>query len=357
MKKVLISVIIPIYNAQSRLEQCVKSIMSQTYTNLEICLIDDGSTDKSGTICDQLADEDSRIKAFHKKNGGVSTARNIGLKEATGDYIVFVDADDYMVSEGIEKMLQAVTMEDCDIAIAGKNIDFYGNQLLRQPLKKSKILKNKQECANELLYLNKTSNFDILWNKIYSADFIKKNALYFDEGVTESEDLLFNIDFFLCKPKVSLIQDTYYCYYKGVEETIVSRYDPDMYEVMKMRAGRLAELFQFYELDTIQEVIQWQKQAYLESIFNATVNIFRKGSTMRYIERYRFIKNLYCDIKLQESIQQTFITGERRVVKMFAVLYKYRMTITLEGGLHFLYNINQIVKKYKYGRIRNVQSR
>ena len=128
-EKALVSIIIPVYNAESRLEQCVMSIKTQTYTNLEICLINDGSTDGSGALCDRLAAEDTRIKVFHKENGGVSTARNRGLDEATGEYVVFVDADDYLASNGIEKMVETIAARNCDIAIAGKYIDFYGNIL------------------------------------------------------------------------------------------------------------------------------------------------------------------------------------------------------------------------------------
>ena len=98
----LISIIIPVYNVEKYLERCVKSVINQTYKNLEIILVDDGAKDNSGKMCDELSKLDSRIKVIHKENGGLSDARNFGLKIATGDYIGFVDSDDYIADDMYE---------------------------------------------------------------------------------------------------------------------------------------------------------------------------------------------------------------------------------------------------------------
>lgn len=347
-EKALISIIIPVYNAQSRLEQCVMSIKTQTYTKLEICLINDGSTDESGALCDRLAAEDTRIRVFHKENGGVSTARNRGLDEATGEYVVFVDADDYLASNGIEKMVEAIAERNCDIAIAGKYIDFYGNIFKKLPLKESKILETKQQCAEELLYLNQSSNFDVLWNKIYAKQFIDQNNVRFDPFATTSQDLIFNVDCFLNTPRVALVADAFYYYYKGFQETIVSRYNSKMYAIMQLRKAKLAELFQFYELEDQKEVVQWEGQAYLETVFNATVNIFRKGSPLKYRDRCKFIKSLYDDQYLQEISKRSSEIEGKKVLKLFVFFYKCHMIYLQEGTMHFLYKVNQLIKRIKY---------
>ena len=98
-----VSVIVPVYNAQSYLEECIESIIGQTYEKIELILIDDGSKDHSPAICDQYAEKDDRIKVYHTKNAGAAHARNIGLSKATGDYIIFVDSDDFIAKETIEK--------------------------------------------------------------------------------------------------------------------------------------------------------------------------------------------------------------------------------------------------------------
>lgn len=125
---VLISVIIPVYNIEKYLERCVKSVCAQTYTSLEIILVDDGSTDSSGELCDKFAKEDARIKVFHKENGGSSSARNLGLQNATGDYFGFVDSDDFVSETMYESLLHAVQKSEMEIAQVGRDeIDEQGN--------------------------------------------------------------------------------------------------------------------------------------------------------------------------------------------------------------------------------------
>ena len=111
-----ISIIVPVYNVEKYLKKCIDSIVNQTYKNLEIILVDDGATDRSGEICDELAKLDNRIKVYHKKNGGLSDARNYGVERATGSYVGFVDSDDYIDAEMYEKLYEAITKEAADVA-------------------------------------------------------------------------------------------------------------------------------------------------------------------------------------------------------------------------------------------------
>lgn len=130
MNTPLISVVIPVYNIEEYLERCVKSVCDQTYRNLEIVLVDDGSTDKSGELCDQLAQGDARIKVFHKPNGGSSSARNLGISKAAGEYVGFVDSDDYISENMYELLYQAVVTYQADIAQVGRDeVDAEGNAL------------------------------------------------------------------------------------------------------------------------------------------------------------------------------------------------------------------------------------
>lgn len=130
MDNPLISVIIPVYNIMEYLPRCVHSVTAQTYTNLEILLVDDGSTDGTGRLCDELASEDSRICVYHKENGGSSSARNLALGEAKGEYVGFVDSDDYIEPEMYERLLRAAQTHRTPAAQVGRDeIDEQGNQL------------------------------------------------------------------------------------------------------------------------------------------------------------------------------------------------------------------------------------
>ena len=122
----LISVIIPVYNIEKLLSKCIESVISQTYSNIEIILIDDGSTDSSGNICDEYLSKDSRIKVFHKKNGVLSSARNYGIKESTGNYLFFLDSDDFVDSNIIKKLYKNLIDTNSNISISNR-INYYDN--------------------------------------------------------------------------------------------------------------------------------------------------------------------------------------------------------------------------------------
>ena len=187
MKKPYVSFIVPIYNVEKYIETGVKSIINQNYDNIEIILVDDGSTDSSGSIIDKLKTEDDRIIVIHKKNGGVSSARNIGLEKARGEYVVFVDGDDFIDQDYTDYFLNMIKKKDYDIAMGLKNYD----------------LKNKEqnEYNTGIEYLSNKIIEDIyigkmgvaVWNKMYKKSFLDDNKIRFNEDIWYGEGMLFNI--------------------------------------------------------------------------------------------------------------------------------------------------------------------
>ena len=148
----LISVIVPVYNVENLITRCVKSIIGQTYPNLEIILVDDGSKDNSGSICDELALCDKRIKVIHKKNGGASAARNVGIDKAKGQYIGFVDSDDYIEPQMYESLLFGLKKYNTDISCTGiikEHLDGSNNIIIRCPSKITVF--NSEEIIREIL--------------------------------------------------------------------------------------------------------------------------------------------------------------------------------------------------------------
>ena len=124
MKKSLISVIIPVYNVEEYLENCVQSVLNQTYTYIEVVMVDDGSTDKSGILCDKIAESDKRVVVLHKENGGLSSARNSGLENSIGEFVFFVDSDDSIDVNTLKTMVDAQQSKDYDLVICGhQNVD------------------------------------------------------------------------------------------------------------------------------------------------------------------------------------------------------------------------------------------
>ena len=197
-----ISVIIPVYNKKRYVVNAVKSVLHQTFDDFEILLIDDGSTDGSGAICDKLSETDARVKVFHTKNQGVSAARNFGLRKASGTYISFIDADDCVDQRFLEKLYEAIKANGAGLAVCGYFEIKYGKRI--RHVHKNYYSGNKDF---EILRDNLTC---ILWNKLFVREKIKH---LFDENVSTCEDSLFCARYYYDNnPKVVYVNEELYGY-------------------------------------------------------------------------------------------------------------------------------------------------
>lgn len=205
MKK-LISVIVPVYNVENCLKKCVLSILNNTYKKIEVILVDDGSTDRSPDICDEFMNNDNRIIVIHKKNGGLSSARNTGLNVHKGEYVFFVDSDDWIEHNTFEVLLENAEKSKSDIVECGYIKEFSnGKKQFFEP--KVMLLENKENIAQELL-LQKSLVVNV-WNKLYTSKVI--GNVRFQEG-KNNEDNLFMIDLLNNIKKISILSTMYYHY-------------------------------------------------------------------------------------------------------------------------------------------------
>lgn len=185
---VLVSIIVPVYNTSKYLGKCISSLVGQSYPNLEILLIDDGSTDNSGEICDNFSSHDSRIKVFHKENGGVSSARNMGLKKANGYYVTFVDADDWLEADCIEKLISA-NHNDYDIIAFSCTKDFKNSSTKVFYYNGDRSFNLSEEADMKDVYNMKLCGSSCM--KLYKKKLIKYE---YNTKISNGEDVLFNID-------------------------------------------------------------------------------------------------------------------------------------------------------------------
>lgn len=208
----LISVIVPIYNVETYLTNCINSILDSTYTNLEVILVDDGSTDNSNKICDEFQTKDLRCKVIHQTNSGLSAARNTGLKEATGEYISFIDGDDFISPIMYETLYQAIIKDDYSFSM------IYGKLVYEQALQKKTLTANHTDefqtiYQHELfqnLYGrgNNELQYQVVWNKLYKANIIKN--LFFKK--TGTEDTEYNNRIYLRTSKAVIVKEELYFY-------------------------------------------------------------------------------------------------------------------------------------------------
>lgn len=190
----LISVIIPVYNVEKYLPQCIESVINQTYKNLEIILVDDGSSDNSGKICNQYAESDSRIKVIHKQNDGVSKARNDGIEISTGELIYFLDSDDWIDLCLFEEIIKAYTENEFDAVFFDYVVEYTNKKITEKSLTLSDELVT---YSNSIEYLTSYMKNGYMWNAVYKTSVIKDNKIIFKKNVSPIEDMLFK---FSCYP-------------------------------------------------------------------------------------------------------------------------------------------------------------
>ncbi len=234
-KKVDVTVIVPVYNTEKLLRRCVDSLVSQTWKSVEILLIDDGSTDHSGEICDEYASAYGSVKAVHKKNGGVSSARNMGIDLAQGAYLVFVDSDDFVHPRLIELYMLAAK-EQTVLACGYTKSEEELRQLRTEQWEEQITVYNKQE----FLKFMKDEYVNAPWNKCYETQIVKENCIRFDEGRSLGEDFLFNLDYFAYAPGVyRVIPYPLYYYQEGREGSLANAFAPQLFKLQMEMFERL----------------------------------------------------------------------------------------------------------------------
>lgn len=225
----LVTIIVPVYNGEKYIYECIESILNQTYKNIELIIVDDGSTDKTANIIDEISKRDIRIKVIHQQNGGVSSARNNGLSVCTGKYVSFVDADDYLSIEFIAYLKELIDKYNADIS------------LVCQPRRFSEKTKGEVEADNDKdknikLWTGEEAAFQMLcyniaigpWNKLIKSSLIKQNDICFNEKLSFGEGFNFSIDCFQQAGKVAVGCKKLYNYRVDNENSVMTKYSPKM---------------------------------------------------------------------------------------------------------------------------------
>lgn len=234
-----VSVIVPIYNVEKYLRQCLESLKNQTYLNLEIIMVDDGSTDSSGTICDEFAEKDKRFIVLHKNNGGLSTAREEGMKNVSGDYVMFVDGDDWLELDAVKKSVSAIEQDDrigCVLFSYAKEIE--GTSVPMHILDESVELYDKEVelkiyrrlfglSKEELSHPERMENIVSCCMKLYRAEYAKRGKYFDTKRVGSCEDGLFNM-YALRRCKGIVYIDEALYHYRKVAGTLTSTYRPKL---------------------------------------------------------------------------------------------------------------------------------
>lgn len=316
----LISVIIPVYNVEKYLEKCIDSVLKQTYSNLEIILVDDGSKDNSGKICDEYAEKDNRIKVIHKENGGLSDARNTGIKNSTGDYLSFLDGDDCLKLDFYEYLADLMKNEKYDIAeckflrIPVEKIENVQEILMQEnSLRQIKAIEQTREQALEELYgfyLNPYVNKVVVWNKLYKRELF--DNIEFPIGrFHEDEFTTFKV---LDKIKYMITSNRLMNAYMQSPNSIMRR--NISLKQIKDNLDAYEEASIFFENDITIKVNCVRR--YLENCLELYYKVDEKSDEDENLklEKYDFIKNVFKENfeKNIEFLEKYTINDERKFV-------------------------------------------
>lgn len=310
----LISIIVPIYNVEKYLKKCINSILNQTYKNIEVILIDDGSIDKCPQICNEYAIKDNRVKVIHKQNGGLSSARNAGLDIVKGKYISFIDSDDYIDINMIKRLYEVLKKDQSDLAICNMNYVYENKKTISSKYVLDNNLLNNYAII-EKLYENGSANYVVVCNKLYQK--YLWDDIRFPIGEIHEDEAVIHKILLKCK-KISTIKESLYFYLQR-EESIMHRHKTEKnmikYEIF---ADRLNLLKKMLDNDHIKfGIIQYW---------------------FSFFKDYYYIENI-------DSNSKYLLRMKKSLIKMFPLMFKYRICSYKELFSIILFLIND--KAYK----------
>ena len=302
MKNDLISIIIPVYKVEKYLEKCIESVLKQTYTNLQIILVDDGSPDNCGKICDEYAKKDSRIEVIHKANGGLSDARNVGISKAKGRYIGFVDSDDYIKEDMYEILLNLIKKYDADVSICNLYDVIDGNEYIRN--KENGIREySRLDILKEVLLDKNIQSY--AWNKLYKKELFDEvkypiGKKYEDIGTT------FYI-FEKCN-KIVVTSEPEYYYLKRSDSLVNNVTESTVFDYMELILQRY-----LYIYDNIKELKQYNDYYLVRTLLTANNDIkelkqIEEKTKQKYNELYNISKEI---LRTNYSNLKKFFTEEQ----------------------------------------------
>ena len=316
-----ISVIVPVFNGEKSIKRCIHSILLSSFSNLEIILIDDGSTDNSGNLCDSLANEDDRVFVYHLKNSGVSKARNFGVSKAKGKYLAFIDCDDYITDDYFLELYKNITENQSDLAI-GSIANVYGTKISYVYSQESVIKLTDKSKKNMQNFLELNQNYLLYGpvNKLYITNYIKKNNIIFPEDTSYGEDLLFNLSYMKCCNVISYKRRPVYFYDHSNEFSLSKKYREDLFE-NGLRLNLALKLF-FEDISYFGE--DEKKYIYrrvFDDAYNSIFNLWNDKCKLSFFEKVRRVNYI---LKNEEVCTACNIADINDYSKFYVFLIKHK---------------------------------
>jgi glycosyltransferase involved in cell wall biosynthesis len=341
----LVSIIVPVYNAEKYLDRCIDSILRQDYQDIELILVNDGSKDGSREIIDRYASEDSRVVAVHKENGGVSSTRNKGLELAKGEYIQFVDADDWLPFDATKLLVRAMEENDAEMVIG----DFYrvvDDKVSKKGSINTPGLITRNLYADKMMLTPADLYYGVLWNKLYRHDLIREHDIKMDENISYCEDVIFNLEYLLHISRIQVLKAPVY-YYVRTEGSLVMQ-NLNIQSTVKMKTSVIRYYNEFYKQILSEKDYESRKPiiyGYLLAVSTDSLNLpiidspqklGEEGSGRIYYDealegsylQFRYLSDSLMDRLLNETAQHHGM--DMNEVRILYVLYRAKKDCTLD---------------------------
>lgn len=330
----LVSIIVPVYNGEKYIQRCVACIQAQTYTNLEIIFVDDGSKDASGAILDKIANKDDRIKVIHKENGGLCSARNVGIKKATGTYIYFFDVDDEIMPDLITDNIALAKEDQADVVMFGFWYELVEKNIEKKNPANNLFIGNGEEYfRQELVSTVEREIFNAPWNKLIRLNFLRESGLLFDERYPIYEDIIFNATLMKLAKKVVVNPQTYYKYYVRTSGTLITRFYEGFFDSVTQFYINAMEYCEQYENHEQQK--RAFAKVYVVHVYTHLKQISTNNNLPKMKKRElitRICKNAY----FLEALEMVPLTGRKKYIKHLVKKNRVTQIAILYQGLDWL---------------------
>lgn len=334
-----ISIIIPVYNVRTWLARAVESLQAQTFSDFELFLVDDGSTDGSGEVCDELAAKDPRIRVIHQQNGGAAAARNTAIEQARGEYLYFMDGDDWIDPTALADMYTFARENNLDLVVTGFYIEtYYSDDKFYQELRNApdRVFATQDEFRRSAHELFDAQLLYAPWNKLYRREYLMEKGIRFP--ATFWDDLPFNLDVVREVERVGTLDGHYYHFLRARQESENTRYRADMYQKREEEHQWLQELYAQWRIDSpaIQEFLA---RRYAERLVGCVENITNKNCTLSRKEKRAEIARMISTPQAREALVK-MVPGTF-MMKMLFVPYRMQNVTLVMGESQFISFVKQ----------------
>ena len=344
MEKEKVSIIIPVYNSESTLKRCIESVINQTYKNIEILIINDGSKDKSLNIMNEYKNKDERIIVINQKNKGLSGARNTGINNATGDYITFIDSDDYIKPNLVKDTIKIFEEYECDVVRNNYELSYEnGKTELRNEMYEENRIINIEEKKEELIQnilLGKVQSYS--WLLTIKREILDKNNLKFDEDIFFMEDIVFIIRLIFLIKNIYFVREANYFYYQSNENSLTKdtkKYVKNINNILVMKK-RLEKILKMH-INEFENYIKIINTVYLNGIIGyLKISVRNSGNYKEILDELKKIRE-------SQDIKEMLGNKSLKLLKLNSSLYIYLYEKKKYNTLIKIFKLENLLKRRK----------